>query len=129
MLVGLTIPSGGDAPHMSTAFLRTDAFEGALAAGGDPKYPEFGTPRRGGGGWWVMLLTGDPTDNASVNVVRLPDGAHVAMTETARGTHRFDPATLASLGRYEWAAASDRVGQLQTAHPLAEPDGSLVIGS
>ena len=51
MLVGLTIPPDGAEPHVSTRFLRTEAFEGARASE-IPKYPEFGTPRRGGGGWW-----------------------------------------------------------------------------
>jgi carotenoid cleavage dioxygenase-like enzyme len=66
-----------------------------------------------------MFTGGAISDNANVNVVRLGE-RFVAMTETPIPV-QFDPATLRSAG-----VAYTAPGQLTTAHPHADRDGSML---
>jgi len=72
-------------PQVSTRFIESDAYRAAAA--GKMAYPEFGTTRN----WeedagfmekvqaFIQVISGDPTDNAVVNVLRLGDGTQVRL--------------------------------------------------
>ncbi|KAH0989836.1 hypothetical protein GBA52_001319 [Prunus armeniaca] len=56
------------------------------------------------------------TDNANTGVVMLADGRVVCLTETQKGSIVIDPATLDTLGKFEY---SDTLGGLiHSAHPI-----------
>lgn len=111
MLHGFTL-DGGQVRY-ANRFLETEAYrsvreEGELAVG------EFGTdPCRSIFERVTSLFSSELTDNACVSVARMA-GEHVAMTETPLPV-RFDPATLETGTRLDWAGELD--GQLTTAHP------------
>ncbi len=104
-------------------WLRTKQFE-AIERDGKLAYSEFATdPCRSI--FKRMALLFNPraalTDNGVVNVVRLGD-EHLALTETPLPV-QFDPDTLATIGRSDWAG--EIPGLLTTAHPHGD-NGELV---
>lgn len=74
----------------------------------------------------VLGLAQGVTDNASVNVVPLPGGGAVALTETVQGTYRVDPASLRTLAQVRYDGGDGVRGDLTTAHPQPMPNGDLV---
>ena len=65
------------------------------------------------------------TDNASVNVLPgASPGELLAVTESVPGTMRVDAATLRTLGGVTYADGVK--GELNTAHPTLQRDGSLI---
>ena len=104
-------------------FLETRAYRAARARG-QITYSEFATdPCRTVFGRVFSMFAPQPTDNASVNLVRLGD-EYVAMTETPLPV-AFEPDTLRALGVAGWANALK--GQLTTAHPhLDRERGELI---
>jgi len=116
---------GVDAGRVSYAnrWLRTKQLE-SIERDGKLAYSEFATdPCRSI--FKRMSLMFNPraalTDNGVVNVVKLGD-EHLALTETPLPV-QFDPETLATVGRVEWA--EDIPGLLTTAHPHGD-GGELV---
>ncbi|MFW6067149.1 MAG: carotenoid oxygenase family protein [Myxococcota bacterium] len=95
-------------------FVRSRSYELAMQHG-RIAVPEFGTvPRRGPFGRLIAALRRpQATDNTNVNVARFGD-VFLAMTETPTPL-RFDPATLETVGPFEWR--DDLEGALTTAHP------------
>ena len=94
-------------------YLRSHAYEEAMAKGRISR-GEFATdPCRSLFQWVASWFSPKVTDNSSVNIAQWAD-AVVALTES-RLAVRFDPDTLATLGRYEY----DRQlkGPLASAHP------------
>ncbi|KAL4859791.1 Carotenoid cleavage dioxygenase 8 B [Chlorella vulgaris] len=73
----------------------------------------------------VLGLAQGVTDNASVNIVPLPDGTAVALTETVQGTYRVDPDTLQTLGQVQYSKSGVK-GDLTTAHPALLANGDLI---
>ena len=64
------------------------------------------------------------TDNASVNIVPLPDKTFLAVSESRNSVYRMDSATLKTFKRQ---AYNDNIpGDLTTAHFKTLPDGTLV---
>jgi len=123
------IKLGGEGvPRFSNRFVRSDAFEGLR--NGEQLFAEFGTPRRRPTNPLELvrslfeLIFAAPTDNASVNTVRLADGTRLALTETRRGSFVINGADLSTERRFEWTGAA--TGQLNTAHPMRTPDGGFV---
>ena len=120
--------SGEGVPRFSNRFVRSDAFEGLR--NGEQLFAEFGTPRRRPTNALELvrslfeLIFAAPTDNASVNTVRLADGTRLALTETRRGSFVINGADLSTERRFEWTGAA--TGQLNTAHPMRTPDGGFV---
>jgi len=117
-----------DEPRISTRFVRSSAHEGF--ASGSQDFAEFGTPRRRPSNPLELLASlfelifAAPTDNASVNTIKLADGRRLALTETERGTFVISEADLSTVERFEWHGAS--TGQLNTAHPMPLADGGFV---
>ena len=65
------------------------------------------------------------TDNASVNVLPgASPGELLAVTESVPGTMRVDAATLRTLGGVAYADGVK--GELNTAHPTLQRDGSII---
>jgi carlactone synthase/all-trans-10'-apo-beta-carotenal 13,14-cleaving dioxygenase len=127
--IDLTPPATPAAGLLSLRFVRSAAFTAACA--GSLGFSEFGTPRRGratnplaAAAALVDLATGQPTDNACVNIQRLPDGRRLAITEPQVGVYEFDQ-RLRTVRQWEWAGAD--TGQLATAHPLVHgPSASSI---
>ena len=116
----------GSVPLISTNFVDSSARQAACR--GKMQYAEFMTPLTAPGAGLLSALnaafaivTGDPTDNACVNVVCRTAGKTEVMTETQRSWFEIDPQTLATLRRTPWAG--DAVGQLSTAHAQPDPRG------
>ncbi|MEW5309016.1 MAG: hypothetical protein WDW38_000930 [Sanguina aurantia] len=64
------------------------------------------------------------SDNASVNLVPLPSGSVLAMSESRTSLYHMDPTNLHTL---EHVIYNDQVsGDLSTAHPKVMPDGTLI---
>ncbi|XP_057873887.2 carotenoid cleavage dioxygenase 8 homolog B, chloroplastic [Cryptomeria japonica] len=63
------------------------------------------------------LFSGDSlTDNANTGVIRLGDGRVVCLTETMKGSIQINPATLETMGKFEY---TDKLGGLiHSAHPM-----------
>jgi carotenoid cleavage dioxygenase-like enzyme len=94
-------------------YLRSQAYTEAISKGAI-SLGEFATdPCRTLFQRVVSWFSPTLTDNSSVNMTRWGD-ANVALTES-RLAVRFDPETLATLGRYEYDA--EIKGQVATAHP------------
>ncbi|KAF8036071.1 hypothetical protein BT93_C1919 [Corymbia citriodora subsp. variegata] len=65
------------------------------------------------------------TDNANTGVVRLGDGRVVCLTETQKGSIMIDPATLDTLGKFEY---TDSLGGLiHSAHPIVTDTEFLTL--
>ncbi|PSQ15098.1 beta-carotene 15,15'-monooxygenase [Halobacteriales archaeon QS_8_69_26] len=89
-----------DGVTYANRFLRTEAYREA-AAGRVDAAGFAATPDRGPLDRIRDALSLSPTDNANADVVRI-DGRYVALTESPRAV-AFDPDTLATRGRFEWA--------------------------
>ncbi|XP_058074230.1 carotenoid cleavage dioxygenase 8 homolog B, chloroplastic [Magnolia sinica] len=65
------------------------------------------------------------TDNANTGVVRLGDGRVVCLTETIKGSIEVDPATLDTIGKFEY---DDNLGGLiHSAHPIVTESEFLTL--
>ncbi|KAM1289566.1 hypothetical protein ACFX2I_016808 [Malus domestica] len=65
------------------------------------------------------------TDNANTGVVKLADGRVVCLTETQKGSIVIDPATLETVGKFEY---SDTLGGLiHSAHPIVTDTEFLTL--
>ena len=113
-------PGKSDAVHYRNRFLRTDAYEAAVAG-------EFGGGFATGETTLRERLAGllaDPYDNTNVIAERI-GGEYLALTESPRRV-RFDPDTLATTGR----VVSDDdapTGQLSCAHVKRDPATGTVV--
>jgi len=107
----------GDDVRYSARFLRTEAYEGMTE--GEVRRSEFGTDPCSGvfGRFFSYFTAPEPTDNASVNVVRKGDSFE-AVTETTMPVE-FDPETLETLGVPD---ELDDLGELTTPHPYVDPE-------
>lgn len=99
------------------------------------RYMEFGTPLGNGLPPLQRLLKtltllftegidGFSTDNASVNVIPLPTGSVLAVSEAVASTYHADPETLATGSQVKYDDAVP--GQLTTAHPKMLEDGTII---
>ncbi len=104
--------AGDGTVSYASRFLDTDARREALASGGAAVGGFATDPCRSLFQRVQSVFSPKITDNANVNLSRVGD-EYIAMTETPIPV-RFDPATLATLGHDQGAAA---FGQLSTAHP------------
>lgn len=113
-----------DGVTYSSAFLRSRAFAGyqrqrRLASHEFASRPALSTWRRLG----ELLLGPTLTDNGNVNVLPLPDGTWLTLTETTRTLQLADD--LQSARHFSFR---DRwQGQVSTAHPLIDPTSGEVI--
>mmetsp|Transcript_40285 Transcript_40285/g.89470 ORF Transcript_40285/g.89470 Transcript_40285/m.89470 type:complete len:546 (-) Transcript_40285:771-2408(-) len=122
------------AVHASQRFIQSLAYSHFAKKGG-MRFREFATPvpaetalQRAAAVMEntlaLMLKLPAFTDNASVNVVPLPGGKVLAMSESGPSAYEMDVSTLATL---EQRLQKDGIpGDLTTAHPKALPDGTLV---
>lgn len=94
-------------------FLKGNTFN-TTTKKGKIVYPEFATIPKSSLLYRIFLnVTGQFTDNASVNVTRLGD-SYIALTETPPRVE-FDPDSLRTLGQFKY---EDQVtGHLTTVHP------------
>ena len=108
----------------SNRFLRTEAYEDALA--GKPT-GQFATDERGLGKllkWARRLAPPEPTDNANVHVARI-DGEFVAQTEVPRWIS-FDSETLDTRGEFGFDDLLDP--DMITAHLVWDPHRREHVG-
>jgi len=103
-------------------FLRSETYRRAVEDG--VIEGQFATDDGGYLAKLRQLLTGDPTDNCNVHVVRVADSL-VAMTEVPRYLS-VDPATLDTRG--EFAFADDLGGHINCAHVLPDPHRGETFG-
>lgn len=98
-------------------FLRTAAYEGMRE--GEIRRSEFATDPCAGvfGRFFSYFTAPEPTDNASVNVVRKGDSFE-AVTETTMPVE-FDPETLETVNVPD---ELDDLGELTTPHPHVDPE-------
>ena len=101
----------------TSRFLRTDAYEGMRE--GEVRRSEFATDPCTGvfGRFFSYFAAPEPTDNASVNVVK-DDETFRAITETTMPVE-FDPETLETL---DVPDELGDLGQLTTPHPHTDPE-------
>lgn len=106
-----------DEVRYTSRFLRTDAYEGMRK--GEVRRSEFATDPCAGvfGRFFSYFAAPEPTDNASVNVVK-KDGTFRAITETTMPVE-FDPETLETLNVPD---ELDDLGQITTPHPHTDPE-------
>ena len=111
-----------DGLHYTNRFLRSETYRRAIEEG--VIEGQFATDDGGYLAKLRQLLTGDPTDNCNVHVVRVGDSL-VAMTEVPRFLS-VDPATLDTRG--EFAFADDLAGHINCAHVLPDPHRGETLG-
>ncbi|MBE9079233.1 carotenoid oxygenase family protein [Romeria aff. gracilis LEGE 07310] len=105
-------------------FLQSGSYQDAMETG-QIHSGEFGTvPQRSLLTRLLTMLVDRPlTDNGNVNVTAIANQT-VAVTE-APAPVAFDPTTLETLGRFEYA--DDLAGQSTTAHPHFDPKRQQII--
>ncbi|MEB3155875.1 MAG: carotenoid oxygenase family protein, partial [Cyanobacteriota bacterium] len=108
----------------SSALLRSRALAGYRRSGCLASQEFASRPRRSAVGRVLELLRGAPlTDNGNVNVLPLPDGSWLALTETTRALQVDDDLQHTRAFRFH-----DRwPGQLTTAHPVLDRRSGEVI--
>ena len=108
----------------TSRFLRTEAYDNAVAGRGASEFASDDGPLRVAWRWLRSLGPPEPTDNANVHVARFGDH-YVAATEAPRRV-AFDPVTLETRGEFRWT--DDITEHLTTAHFRVDPHRGVTIG-
>ncbi|MEW5298336.1 MAG: hypothetical protein WDW36_001474 [Sanguina aurantia] len=118
----------------SQRYLQSDAYK-HFSKTGKMKFREFATaiPTKGNLEFGLQLASSLAaivtkkdafTDNASVNLMPLPDGSVLAMSESMASLYKVDPTTLDTLQHVEYTDGIP--GDLSTAHPKLMADGTII---
>ena len=120
-------------PQVSTRFIESDAYRAAAA--GKMAYPEFGTTRN----WeedagfmekvqaFIQVISGDPTDNAVVNVLRLGDGTQVRLHLERSGELAMSEERVKQVGERSCIALA--IASLQPPFALGALCSNINIGN